>query len=100
MIGYYKSKRPKGFTLIEVMVATIISTIIFTTSLNLLSANWIIIRKAQERIYVGGILEARLEELRDLTFDELEALGEVLVFDVTPAISVTGAPVAGVDLIP
>lgn len=88
--------RTKGFTLIEIMVAVAISSLVLITSLALLSSTWSIIRKSQERIYVVGILEARLEELRDLTFDELDALGTAIAFEVTPVISVTGHPISGV----
>ena len=49
--------------------------------------------KGEERLYVSRILNSRLEEIRDLTFDEIEALPSEIEFAVLPATTVYGKSV-------
>lgn len=74
----------------EVMIAVGIMGICLLGSLSMLNAEWNLIRKTKERLYVNRILESRLEEIRDLTFDELEALEEEIDFAILPATTVFG----------
>lgn len=92
----FKLKRLRkggGFTLVEVMISVGIFATVAICSSSLVCAMWTTVRKTEERIYVNRILESRLEELRDLTFDELEALPTVSEFAVLPATTVYGKPV-------
>ena len=86
--------RSRAFTLIEVMVAVLVFSIGVLSTLSLLIQQTRIVRRNQERIYITRILESRLEEVRDLTFTELETLQSEnpsgLTFSVHPAVDVLG----------
>ena len=86
-------QRHKAFSLIEVMVAVSLFAMAILSGMAMLTMNWKIIRKTQERIYVAEIMESRMEELRDMTYDEIVALGATVTFDVSPAVSVEGNPI-------
>jgi type II secretory pathway pseudopilin PulG len=77
-----------GFTLVEVMVAVGLAAIVIVGVLFTVANQWSLIDRGQEQLYVTHILESRLEELRDLTFEELTALETSFSFNVLPATTV------------
>ena len=80
----------RGFTLVEVMVAVAVAAVMFLSVLSLLSQQARVVAKTQERLYVSRVLESRLEEMRDLTFNEIAALSSPITFAVVPDIDVYG----------
>ena len=88
-----RSRSREAFTLTEVMVALAISALGIAGGLSMLNSQWNLIRRGQEQLYVGHILESRLEEVRDLTFEELDALPLDFDFEILPALTIYGRPV-------
>ena len=82
-----------GFSLIEVMFGVLIFTTSILGSFSMVNIGWGIIDNTQDWIYVNHILESRLEEVRDLTFDELDALPNKIHFSALPATTVFGKEV-------
>ena len=93
MLRRATSPRKRCFTLVEVMVALTVFALTMTGSLATVGSLWHMISKSQERLYVTRILESRLEEVRDLTFDELTSLPAETSFTVHPALTILGAAV-------
>lgn len=87
-----QSRRRKnhGFTLIEVLVAVGIAGIGIVGALTLVNSQWQLIDKDEERLYLTRILEARIEEMRELSFEEIAALPEEIDFEVIPATNAYG----------
>ena len=56
----------KGFSLVEVMVAVGIFALGIVGGLSVMNTQWNMVRRGQEQLYVGHILESRIEELREL----------------------------------
>ena len=75
------------------MVAVGISAIGIIGGISALNAQWRLVGRGQDHLYVGHLLESRLEELRDLTFDELDALSTNFSFAPMPATTVYGKAV-------
>lgn len=88
-----KIYRTRGFTLLETILASGILLVTMVGTLSMLSLCWGTMARTQEQIYVNRILESRLEEIRDLSFDELEALPSESSFPVLPATSAFGNPI-------
>ena len=86
-------RRRAGFSLVEVMIAVGIFAVAMLGSLLTVNTEWEFVRRTQERLYVSRILESRLEEIRDLTFDELLALTSPVQFAVLPATTIFGRDV-------
>ena len=82
--------RAGGFSLLEVMIAVALFSLASVGSLTTLAASSRVLGKTRERLYVGRVLESRLEEIRDLTFDEVDALPSTILFTVLPATTVFG----------
>lgn len=85
--------RKRGFTLLETILASGILLVTMVGTLSMLSLSWGTMARTQEQIYVNRILESRIEEIRDLSFDELEALPSTTSFPVLPATSAFGNPI-------
>jgi type II secretory pathway pseudopilin PulG len=77
-------------SLIEVVVSVAIFGLSTAYALTALSENWDSHRRLQERLYVSRVLDSRLEEIRDLTFDEVAALTSPMSFDPVPATTLFG----------
>lgn len=77
-----------GFTLVEQLVATLIFSVTATGVYSIVSHQTNLLRKTRERNYVTRIVDSRIEELRELTFDEIEDLPATIEFDVRPAVTV------------
>ena len=88
-----KQSRPQGFTLIEAIVAIMLFSIMMIGTISALPMAWQTVHRARERLYVAKILEARMEEIRNLTFEELQALPPEFSFTVSPATMVFGIPI-------
>ena len=89
MIGS-RNCRFAGVSLIEVLVAVSIAAVTVIAAISLLASEWLIIRKTEESLHINRILSSRLEEIRDLTFDELEELPGSITFVPQPALTVFG----------
>jgi prepilin-type N-terminal cleavage/methylation domain-containing protein len=91
MMSDRKSARvQRAFTLTEVLIAVLVFGIIILGTLGSSFSAWKLSRRTQERLYVAKILESRLEELRNLTFEELETLPAQFQFPVRPATTTSG----------
>jgi len=86
-------KNRRGFTLIEVMVSVFIFSICLLGTISLISSQWKVLRRTQEQLYVTRILESRIEEIRDLTFDAVIAMDGTTAFPVLPMSEVLGETV-------
>lgn len=73
-------RRRRGFTLVETMISLSLLAISMVGALSMLSSSWDVLHRTQEKMEVNNILKSVLEELRDFTFDELEALPGTLNF--------------------
>ena len=94
MMSDRKSRKTvHGFTLTEVLIAVVVFGIILLGTLGSSFSAWKLSRRTQERLYVAKILESRLEELRNLTFEELETLPAQFQFPVGPATTASGSAV-------
>ena len=60
--------------MLETMVAAGLFALTLMGVLTIMNTQWNVLDKNAERLYVGHVLQSRLEEIRDLTFDELDAL--------------------------
>jgi hypothetical protein len=96
MVKTFRKRRTKrGFSLAETMVAIGVGSLTLTGTLAMLSLQWKLIRRNNEHHYVGHVLESRLEELRDLTFDEVLDLPTEIDFEPLPVVSVYGKTANG-----
>ena len=86
-----------AFTLVEVMVAVSVFSFVLLTSMSMVIMETNIIRRTRERIYVNRLLESRMEEVRDLTFEEFEEVvssyGTAFSFEVDPAKTILGTTI-------
>jgi prepilin-type N-terminal cleavage/methylation domain-containing protein len=82
-----------AFTFIEVMVSVAIFGIFAAGTLSLINLQFNIIRVTRERQYVSHILESRLEEIRDLTYEQIDELENRISFTPHPAITIFGREV-------
>lgn len=82
-----------AFSLVEVMLAVAVFGTVILGTLSLVVSESEISRTSQERLYINRVLESRLEEVRNLTYDELLALPPRLEFDASPATTVLGATI-------
>lgn len=73
-------RRRSGFTLLETMISLSLLAISMVGALSMLSSSWDVLHRTQEKLEVNNILKSVLEELRDFTFDQLEALPQTLYF--------------------
>lgn len=83
-----RQRRQKGISLVEVLIATLVFTVALLGTLSLVSSEWRSVQMTQQRLYVNRILESRLEEVRDMTFDSLSAMPEIVEFSVLPAVTI------------
>lgn len=83
----------RGYSLAETLIAVAVFGIMLVGTVASLTSAWRGIRRARERQYVGKILESRMEEIRNLTFEEIEALGEKITFTIRPATTALGVPI-------
>ena len=70
--------------MVETLVAVGLFAISMFGSFAVIMTEWSLTHKTEERLYVNRILQSRLEEIRHLTFDELEVLGSEVAFSPMP----------------
>lgn len=93
MVSQFSHRPARGFTLLETMVAAALFALTLMGVLTIMNTQWNVLDKNAERLYVGHVLQSRLEEIRDLTFDELDALPAEIDFEPLPATTVYGKSV-------
>lgn len=92
--GRFSNARFKrGFTLVETMVAICLFSILMVGGLRTVFGSWGVVRKSRERLYVAKILESRIEEIRNLTFEELQGVASQFQFAIQPATDAFGVPI-------
>lgn len=83
----------RGFTLIEAVVASVIAASGLLIGFSVIGTQWRITRVTDEETYITRILESRMEEIRDLTYDELIAQTPESSFNPKPVESIFGEAV-------
>lgn len=83
----------RGYSLVEVMVSVGIAGIVIVGTLRSLTYQFGIQDRNRERLYVSHVLQSRLEEVRDLSFENLSNYEPQATFDVSPASMINGMSV-------
>ncbi|MDH7577809.1 MAG: prepilin-type N-terminal cleavage/methylation domain-containing protein [Bacillota bacterium] len=88
-------KTEKGFTLIEVIIATLMIGIAVTPLLNLFAASQFHAAKAQQYLTAANLAQAKLEEIKDKAYHEVVSNSGKTPFPNQPAFTYTLSVVPG-----